>query len=847
MDSIRKHVYLAALLHDVGKFYQRSDMGSSVTSKILDEKVKTLENVLLPSFNGKKTHKHTLWTAQFIIENESVFAKLTGLEGKNLTDDNSLLQIAAGHHLPYAQQSELGKLIKEADSLASGMDRDSELALRDEQDENEKNWSAFKTKRMTSILETVGLSSDDLKSKVSWRHLPVKSVSLSKSFFPKKEFEEKPDYASLWKNFVRDFKFIQADSYKSFSETFLNLLYKYSSSVPASTIHFPDVSLYDHLKMTAAMAVTLYDIEKETNPSDNPFLLIGADISGIQTYIYQIVSKHAAKNLKGRSFYLRLLTDAVVNYILKELNLFQANVIYNSGGSFYILAPNTVFVRSSLKGLVKTIEEKMFETHGTTLFLAIDAVPFSKDALMHQNGESLQGVWSELFLKRDAKKSQKFAGLIQEDYSKFFMPTTFGIETDKITGEGISGGEKTKTIDEIGKVKYLTFQQIELGKRLRDAELIAVSDHEISYWKDNHPIEPIGLGQYFYLFKKEDLPLMKEQLRGSADQITFITLNGTNGNCEFLYANQDGGFQIQGVNNIYGFSFYGGNLFDGITFDQFCKDDSEHSFKRLGVLRMDVDNLGNVFQKGILKERTTLSRYAALSRSFDFFFSGYLNMIQQETAPSSSFIIYSGGDDLFIVAAWNDAIKLAKRIRDDFREFSCFNPQFSISGGIAIVTPKFPIMRGAKESEEEEKSAKSHISGEQQKNALSFMDLPLNWESEFPVVEKLKDTIVRLTADNLLPKSFIGKILMHSSNADIKNHMIRNLKTFWMVPYDLSRMAARTMNTESRQLIDNCKVEVCGRLKRLNGEEIITHYHLLELWTFAARWAELELRTDQQY
>lgn len=68
-----------------------------------------------------------------------------------------------------------------------------------------------------------------------------------------------------------------------------------------------------------------------------------------------------------------------------------------------------------------------------------------------------------------------------------------------------------------------------------------------------------------------------------------------------------------------------------------------------------------------------------------------------------------------------------------------------------------------------------------------------------------------------------------------------------MVPYDLSRMTARTMNTESQQLIENCKVEVCGRVKRLNGEEIITHYHLLELWTFAARWAELELRTNQQY
>ena len=148
--------------------------------------------------------------------------------------------------------------------------------------------------------------------------------------------------------------------------------------------------------------------------------------------------------------------------------------------------------------------------------------------------------------------------------------------------------------------------------------------------------------------------------KGSADQVSFVTLNGRNGNCEFLYANQDAGFQMQGSNNIYGLSFYGGNHFDGSTFDEFCRDEGESSFRRLGVLRMDVDNLGYIFQKGMLPERTTLSRYAALSRSFDYFFSGYLNTIQQETAPHTSFIIYSGGDDLFIIAAWNDAISWQK-------------------------------------------------------------------------------------------------------------------------------------------------------------------------------------------
>lgn len=35
MDTLREKVYLAALLHDIGKFYQRADTGSVRGSKYL--------------------------------------------------------------------------------------------------------------------------------------------------------------------------------------------------------------------------------------------------------------------------------------------------------------------------------------------------------------------------------------------------------------------------------------------------------------------------------------------------------------------------------------------------------------------------------------------------------------------------------------------------------------------------------------------------------------------------------------------------------------------------------------------------------------------------------------------
>ncbi len=837
-DKIREHIYLAALLHDIGKFYQRADKGSVSKSRFLSEYCKT-ESTFCPLYKGSYSHKHVLWTAQFIEDNMAVFRNLVGSNFADLTDKNNLINLAAGHHLSEEQISDLGRLIKKADCLSSGMDRSSDVAMKDAQDEEESGWDSFKKKRMTSILETISLSDAELESKTNWQHIPIEKLTLTKDCFPKEKFEKEADYLSLWNAFIGEFKFIQANTYKAFAETLLNLLQKYTSCVPASTINFPDVSLYDHLKTTAALSVCLYDYEKGEKAGDEPFLLVGADFSGIQPYIYQIVSKYAGKNLKGRSFYLRLLSDTVVRYLLKQLNLFQANIIYNSGGGFYLLAPNTKYVKEQLKEAVSTIEKKLFESHGTSLFVAIDSVGLSEDALMHKNG-GLGEVWGKLFQLRDRKKNTKFSQLIKDNYSQFFKPLMQGgdAQRDTITGEEFLATEKPIKKDSL-ILKPTTAKQIEIGEKLRDVDLLVVKDGEpLSYWSNMTKIEPLGLGFTYYFLNDNDLKSKKEELKASADKVTVITLNGKNGNCDFMHT-------VDGINNIYALDFYGGNEFNNSTFEEMCDAKNEEGrFSRMGVLRMDVDNLGHIFQQGIPSERATLSRYAALSRSFDFFFSGYLNTIWKEVAPEKSFIVYSGGDDVFVVGSWDVTIKIAKRIKEDFREFTCENKAFSVSGGIAIISPSYPIMKGAEESDTEEKAAKGHSVKGVDKNALSFMDFPLNWDLEFTTVEKLKGEIVKLLDSNKLPKSFISKVMSHYANSEMKKHQITRTKTYWMLTYDLSRMKTRSAGEEVNNMIDNCIKEVCDKNKgKLNGEPIVSDYHPLELWAFASRWAELEYRS----
>lgn len=793
---------------------------------------------LMPGSN-KYTHKHVLWTAQFIEDFASVFKNLL----QTTRSEENLLDLAAKHHLRKEQLSKYEAIIKEADCLSSGMDRDSDEALKDAVDEQEIGWDAFKKKRMIPIMETIH---SDSKQK-EWHHLPVRALELSKHVFPRESFEGTPDYAGLWEKFKGEFKFIQANTYHAFSETLLNLLLKYTSCIPASTINFPDVSLYDHLKTTAALAICLYDFEQEGKQEGNPFLLIGADLSGIQAYIYQIVSKHAGKNLKGRSFYLRMLADAVVRYLLEKLRLYQANVVYNSGGGFYILAPNTSYVKEQLEKAIEEIEEHFFAEHSTGLFVAIDSIELSRDALLHKNGENLGQVWGKLFEKRDRKKAAKFAKIIERDYASFFEPLLCGGETerDTITGEEFLSKEKVIVKNGLS-LKEVTNQQIEIGKKLRETNRIVIkAGQPLPYWKDKVHIEPARLGFTYYFLNDDDLEQMKNRLSASADEVTVITLNGKNGNCNFLRT-------VDGINNIYGLDFYGGNenvAANMPTFEEMCAN--EH-FSRMGVLRMDVDNLGHIFQSGIPAQRATLSRFAALSRSFDFFFSGYLNTIWREMEDSKkSFIVYSGGDDVFIVGSWNVALELAERIHKDFTAFACGNSAFSLSGGVAIIPPKFPIMKGAEESAVEEQNAKSHFirweNRVKEKNSISFMGMPLNWDLEYPAVKALKERMCQLLDRGIMTKSFLSKLLAHYANAGIKNHVLRNFKTYWMITYDLSRMKERgNYKAELNELIDNCLKEVCDKGKTsLNGEPITTNYHALELWAFASRWAELEYRANK--
>ena len=150
--------------------------------------------------------------------------------------------------------------------------------------------------------------------------------------------------------------------------------------------------------------------------------------------------------------------------------------------------------------------------------------------------------------------------------------------------------------------------------------------------------------------------------------------------------------------------------------------------RRMAVCRADVDNLGAIFLSGFVQagktdaERNrfvTLSRTATLSRQLSLFFKYHINGIlsgelSEADGPLPVSIVYSGGDDLFLLGAWDGVLQAIQRIQRAFERYT--GGSIHLSGGLGLFGESYPIRRSALLTEELVEEAKS-MDG---KNALSL-------------------------------------------------------------------------------------------------------------------------------
>jgi len=668
-------IALAGLLHDIGKFCARA-------GKKYTEDRKEFE------------YPHACYTYGWIKEHKNLFSK--SFSGLNVED---FAKLSAKHHKPKTYEE---KLIQIADWFSS--------AEREKKFKDELNY-------LHSVFESVSFTQ---KGREGFRYISyyrLKTLELEKeSIFPVNvegyvedgeikrlnELEKAlGSYRRLYEEFEEDLKKIEDFKEEKAFNFIYYLMQKYLWCVPASTFdlqnksrHYPDISLFDHSRVLAAIAVSLYDYinwkgippEFEKVKEENSFLLVEGDISGIQKFIYNVAKTEGiedfsvAKALRGRSFIISMLPEVLARYILKEFEYPITNALYIGGGKFQLLLGNTDNIRSRLEEIEREINAYFFEEFHAQLGIVISKEEFSGKYLLGEDNLSYADIVERLQKNIDVKKKKKFSAFLTKEFNE--------------KGESLCLSCKSLPAKE-KELCYWCSKSNEIGSIIPKAEYIAFGCKDDGD-NDEKPNEVIfgKFGKVLITDKAEDLENCSEVL----------ILNKT----EFLNNN---GFKFIG-NTVPLVNEENKNLLKQIVEEDeelkvVLKEKSVIPFKILGALaegdkklayfRADVDNLGLIFSEGLKEEdeksRYTISRIATLSRMLDLFFSGYINTLarrfnhKEVPVDTLIYIVYSGGDDLFVIAPHDKILEFAQTLREELEEYTARNREFGLSGGIYIANP----------------------------------------------------------------------------------------------------------------------------------------------------------------
>ena len=497
----------------------------------------------------------------------------------------------------------------------------------------------------------------------------------------------------------------------------------------------PYISFYDVVKTAAAMHDCL-----ECGEPENPFLLISGDFSGIQETIYTIHSSGALKTLRARSFMLELLTEHIIYEIQQATSSERYSLIYSGGGSFSLIVPNTERNRMATNDFGQVINTWLLEQFGIQLFLALHCEPLSADNLKENE---YKDTWDLIGNKLGKQKQRKFW---QSDSFKVLFHPKMPVHVEnweacQITGRDDLPKAEMVNLPGVGRVSKLAYRLWRLGDLLTEISgVVRLNESKDDYRRGTllfptHQRSPNGFQYTVYKvidqrsqesdyearwvvnswdlnkYDENTYPLLFGKYVRSVSELP----NEAQEQEREKYRNDNEGREMLNLSGA------------TASFSGLAK--AAQGSELIGCLRMDVDDSGNFFPQSDLNLGLGIARSSNLSRSLNLFFKGYLNQIcnmhlgadissadyplditdkKQKKSGRDVSIVYAGGDDLFIVGAWDDVAELAFDINVCFKAFTCQNPAVHLSGGVTLHKPKFPLYQMANMAKRAEVVAKSN-------------------------------------------------------------------------------------------------------------------------------------------
>ena len=531
-----------------------------------------------------------------------------------------------------------------------------------------------------------------------------------------KETDNSSLSATYYENIIQSLKIhlLSCINKKDNGQALLHLYESLFTLIPAdpTSKENADISFYDHLKLTTAFADCLFEMKDEPKQKDDNFLLATFDLSGIQEFIYKIDSKNALRKLRSKSFFLELLSEHLADSILESCKLTRCNLLFVGGGHSYLLLPNTNHAKLQFETAISKGNQWLLEHYGIDLFIASGSTACSGQQLKANNGNTFAEVMHLLQLEVSKNKSKKW----NETHIAYLNQRTLPNE-----------GRECRVC---GEVRHLVFVE---------------NSYICGYCRDFEVF-----GQDLFLPNNNLIVITNQRLNSAALRLFSLTQSDcyaqviTDKEWQSLNLKNDSTIvRVYHLNEppigqVFG-SYLAMSKYSQRGNLESLFELRSKGIERIAAFRADVDSLGQTFKQGFPRELNSLSRMMILSRNLSRFFKHAINQIlitpayqnlglpvHQEKRIN---VIYSGGDDVFVVGVLEDVIAFACDLQTWFERFSLGS--LTLSAGIGLYHVKYPIYKMAHDTGLLESTAKAYIDHQGcKKNAVTLFEekYTLSWK-----------------------------------------------------------------------------------------------------------------------
>lgn len=638
-----------------------------------------------------------------------------------------------------------------ADNISSGVDRreHGEAVLR--------QWDS--KINLEDVFNTFG-------EKSTKRYFQPKELNLSiENIFAninRREFSSS-EYSGIMRRIEETLQVTSFD--EAYMQSFLNLFEATTSFIPSSTNmkEVVDISLYDHSKMTAGFAAAIYQYLQVQNRTDykeelfknsksfyeeEAFQLVSFDLSGIQDFIYTITSTGAHKQLRSRSFYLDMMCEWIADTLLEACQLTRANLMYSGGGHAYLILPNTDFAQEKIRETQAAFNQFFLKEYTNQLYVAFGSQPFSaKEVMVGNDKDQYRKIFQQVSAKISEQKLKRYTS------DDLFALNRGG----KKTGRECAICHRVDNLIEHDNKCVLCEKLERFSRNIQRDDFFEVNKDETG----------LPIGPNAYLHHVTEAEIKRHDFSGK------------------IYAKNQFHTGLNQATRLWiaDYSYVTNNQYSDYAERKWTSGESEQvsGVQRIGVLRCDVDDLGFAFMAGFSTQDNgiynTFTRSASFSRSMSLFFKLYINAFAESKKLS---IIYAGGDDVFLLGAWDDVIVFSIELREAFLHYT--NGKLTLSTGVGLFADKTPINIMARLTGDLEQAAKDNG-----KNSICLFSEDYVFKYDVFINEiyhsKLKQIRDFFGSQNERGKAFIYKILSLIRERDDKDRI-----SFARLAYYLARL-----------------------------------------------------------